>query len=376
MRRLHAPVLGRRHRGVRGQRMPSALTDETFVLDGQTIPNPLRSFVLPVWIVDQVQGDPVVYSKPQGYETVRYPLSGLVGTPQDQAATQAHNANYPNYAQTVGILDKNVTNWLNGQVVIDGNPWGAGGRGFRPGTRTGSGTWQVRGRDVLAWPEVRFAGVGWVPFHPTPGEAAQGGSGAVAVEGPGKRQSADRESTAPTRPSTSPRPPDGATRAAGGTSGSGMPPLWLTVPLVLLLLATAYVLYALWLPYDRRGRRRNDPDVRRRVLGAWQQIGERLTEIGLPATGAHTAQEIAAFGAEHVGGAVGRRLSALATLVNEVEYADRRPDTAAADAAWADCEEVEKTVRHRVPRHTRLLRLLRSAAPGRRRRRGRRSSEL
>ena len=104
--------------------IPRALTDETFVLDGQTIPNPLRSFVLPTAIVDQVQGDPVVYSKPQGYETVRYPLSGLVGTPQDQAATQAHNANYPSYAQTVSILDNNITNWLNGQVVIDGSPWG------------------------------------------------------------------------------------------------------------------------------------------------------------------------------------------------------------------------------------------------------------
>lgn len=241
--------------------------------------------------------------------------------------------------------------------------------GFRPGTRTGSGTWQVRGRDVLAWPEVRFTGVGWVPFHPTPGEATRGGSSAVAVEEPGERQRADRESTAPARPSTPPRPPDEAAPAAGGASGSGLPPLWLTVALALFLLATAYVLYALWLPYDRRSRRRNDPDVRRRVLGAWQQIVERLTEIGLPATGAHTAQEVADFGAEHVGGAVGGRLPGLATLVNEVEYAGRRPDAAAVDAAWADCDAVERTVRHRVPRRTRLLRLLRSAARGRRRRR-------
>jgi transglutaminase-like putative cysteine protease len=236
--------------------------------------------------------------------------------------------------------------------------------GFRPGTRTGSGTWQVRGRDVLAWPEVRFSGVGWVPFHPTPGEAARGGSSAVVVEEPGERQQADRESTAPTRPSTPPRTPDDAAPATGGGSGSGLPSPWLTVPLALLLLGTAYVLYALWLPYDRRRRRRNDPDVRRRVLGAWRQIVERLTEMGLPATGAHTAQEIAAFGAEHLGGAVGPRLPTLATLVNEVEYAGRRPDAAAADTAWADCEAVERTVRQRVPRRTRLLRLLRSAAPG------------
>ncbi|WP_053199543.1 DUF3488 and transglutaminase-like domain-containing protein [Streptomyces viridochromogenes] len=242
--------------------------------------------------------------------------------------------------------------------------------GFRPGTRTGPGTWQVRGRDVLAWPEVRFTDVGWVPFHPTPGEAEPGGSSAVAVERPGERQRAQGESAEPARPPTPPRTPDETAPAAGGATGSVLPPPWLTVPLALLLLATAYVLYALWLPHHRRGRRRNDPDVRRRVLGAWQQIVERLTEIGLPATGAHTAQEIAAFGAQHVGGPVGGRLPALATLVNEVEYAGRTPDSAAADAAWSQCEAVEKTVRHRVPRHIRLLRLLRSAAPGRRRPRG------
>ncbi|MFE6620218.1 transglutaminaseTgpA domain-containing protein [Streptomyces sp. NPDC057740] len=236
--------------------------------------------------------------------------------------------------------------------------------GFRPGTRTGSGTWQVRGQDVLAWPEVRFAGVGWVPFQPTPGEAAQGGSGAASAAEPEERQQGDRESTRPTPPSTPPRTPAEAA-PAGGASGAGMPPLWLTVPLTVLLLATAYVLYALWLPYRRRSGRRNGPDARHRVLGAWRQIEDRLTEIGLPATGAHTAQEIAAFGARHVGGTVGRRLPDLATLVNEVEYAGRRPDSAAADAAWSDCDALERTVRARVPHRTRLFRLLRSAAPRR-----------
>ncbi|MGW6906031.1 DUF3488 and transglutaminase-like domain-containing protein [Streptomyces sp. NPDC054940] len=241
--------------------------------------------------------------------------------------------------------------------------------GFRPGTRTGSGTWQVRGRDVLAWPEVRFSGVGWVPFHPTPGESAQGGSPAVSAKEPEERQQADRdrESAEPASPSTRPRTPGEAAHAAGSASGSG-PPVWLVVPLALLLLATAYVLYALWLPHRRRSRRRGDPDARRRVLGAWQQIVERLTEIGLPATGAHTAQEVADFGAERVGDAASGRLPALATLVNEVAYGGRTPDAAAVASAWADCDAVEETVRRRVPRRTRLLRLLRSAVPGRGRR--------
>jgi tyrosinase len=104
--------------------IPTALTDETFMLDGVAIPNPLRSFVLPVAITDQVKGDPVVYSKPANYETVRYPLSGLVGTPENQDATRLHNAKYPNYVSNVGYLNGNIINWLTGTVTIDGVAWG------------------------------------------------------------------------------------------------------------------------------------------------------------------------------------------------------------------------------------------------------------
>ncbi|MEU6349048.1 DUF3488 and transglutaminase-like domain-containing protein [Streptomyces sp. NPDC047072] len=231
--------------------------------------------------------------------------------------------------------------------------------GFRPGTRTGSGAWQVRGRDVLAWPEVRFAGVGWVPFRPTPGESTQGGPAAAAAQEPEDRRKPDGATASP-RPSASPRAPQAAAPSSGRASGSGLP-LWLAAPLALLLLVTAYVLYALWLPYRRRGRRRGDPDAGRRVLGAWQQIVERLTQLGLPDTGAHTAQEIAAFGTSRLDGTVGLRLPALATLVNEIRYGGHGPDPAAADAAWADTDAIERTVRTQLPRRTRLLHVLRDA---------------
>ena len=119
--RRAAGVLGRMQRRNRSRTaFPHALTDETFVLDGQTIPNPLRSFTLPVAIVDQVKNDPIVYSKPAGYETVRYPLSGLLGTPADQAATAAHNAQFPNYQDNVGYLNDNVATWLSGKIRVGG----------------------------------------------------------------------------------------------------------------------------------------------------------------------------------------------------------------------------------------------------------------
>lgn len=98
--------------------IPRALTDEKFELDGVIIDNPLRSFVLPAAIVDQVTGDNAIYSKPQGYETLRYPLSGLVGTPQDQATTAAHNAKFPDPDANVMTLNGNIVAWLTSPVVI------------------------------------------------------------------------------------------------------------------------------------------------------------------------------------------------------------------------------------------------------------------
>jgi tyrosinase len=59
--------------------IPSILTQEKFELDGELIDNPLRSFVLPEALSDYLPRDDRYYEKPKGYETVRYPLSGLVG---------------------------------------------------------------------------------------------------------------------------------------------------------------------------------------------------------------------------------------------------------------------------------------------------------
>lgn len=101
--------------------IPWALTRETFFFDGMEQPNPLRSFVFPVAVVENPavgSGGPD-YSKPAGYETVRYPLSGLVG-PDEIAKTKAHNAQFPDYPTCVSILDGNITTWLNGKFILGG----------------------------------------------------------------------------------------------------------------------------------------------------------------------------------------------------------------------------------------------------------------
>lgn len=108
--------------------IPRILTQEQFELDGVWIDNPLRSFTFPLPLNDDLPGDNQAYVKPAGYETVRYPLSGLVGTPEARAATAAHNAQYPNPSQNTDILNKNIVAWLNGTGPSrpGRNPGGAG----------------------------------------------------------------------------------------------------------------------------------------------------------------------------------------------------------------------------------------------------------
>lgn len=241
--------------------------------------------------------------------------------------------------------------------------------GFRSDGGTGqgggrTGATQVTGQDALAWPEVRFRGVGWVPFYPTPGHASQEGSSVPPAGQPKEREKTDRDIAERPRPSVPPEQPDEKDKHAdrsAPSADSGLP-AWVLAPLAVLLLAGAYCGYAAWAPYRTRRRRRGAPDPGRRVLGAWQQIVDRLTEIGLPATAAHTATEVAAFGVERVGGRGSEQLPALARLVNEVGYGGRVPDDAAADAAWRHVDAVERIVALTVPRRERVRRALRPRA--------------
>jgi tyrosinase len=103
------------------QGVPWALTLEHVELDGHEIDNPLRSFCLTANITDHIANDIADYSKPKGYETQRYPRSGLVG-PNDKAETEKHNRKYKDYKKCVKLLNENVSDWLTGHVVINGNP--------------------------------------------------------------------------------------------------------------------------------------------------------------------------------------------------------------------------------------------------------------
>jgi tyrosinase len=108
--------------------LPDVFTDSTYAFaDGTTIPNPLKSYTLPVAIDDLVTNEvPVpetsLYSKPAGYSTVRYPLSGLVGNATDRAATETHNAKYTDDEENTKLLNGIVVAWLTAEPYASSNP--------------------------------------------------------------------------------------------------------------------------------------------------------------------------------------------------------------------------------------------------------------
>ena len=109
--------------------------------------------------------------------------------------------------------------------------------GFTSGTPD-DGTWVVTNHDAHAWVEVWFAGIGWVPFDPTPGRGTLGGEYSFAS---GSEDAVARlrrgELAESTTPSLPPRVPDAGDLApTSETSSSRQAPSLVGVGLVLAAL--------------------------------------------------------------------------------------------------------------------------------------------
>ena len=65
--------------------------------------------------------------------------------------------------------------------------------GYTAGSRRANGTWKVTTADAHAWPELYFAGLGWIRFEPTPGGPTGQGTATVPNYGasPGPARAGD-----------------------------------------------------------------------------------------------------------------------------------------------------------------------------------------
>jgi tyrosinase len=98
-----------------GKDLPQIFLDENFTFaDGRTIKNPLRSYTLQQEVHD-MPSEQSRQDKPVGYETKRFPYSGLVGTHDDQEETKRHNAQFT-VQEGNRLLVQSLRHWLDGDA--------------------------------------------------------------------------------------------------------------------------------------------------------------------------------------------------------------------------------------------------------------------
>lgn len=195
-----------------------------------------------------------------------------------------------------------------------------------------NGLFQVTTSDAHAWPEVHFKGYGWVVFEPTiPDDVSRPNPPVEAPRVVPPQPTPQTTALAAAPPASS--QPAAATDEQGFRWNNVLSGTVVLVPALVLLvvLAAAFVVVA---KAHRRIRRRTHPDHAARVLGAWHEQLDRLTERGISPPVSLTFHEVA----EHVRGVLGDvagPLEATAELATTAIYAPEHLDQAASDRAWA-----------------------------------------
>lgn len=155
--------------------------------------------------------------------------------------------------------------------------------GFLDGKLLPDGRTEYTTDDLHAWPEMYFAGYGWVRFEPTPsirsGQAPTYTQGAGTTPSPaGPSASANPNDRAAPVPRQGRQFPD-ATIGSKGTAAHGAHPLvWLGGVLALLLLLAGP---GAWRRALRQRRLRGDQPLPRLAEGAWAELRASVLDHGL-----------------------------------------------------------------------------------------------
>lgn len=211
------------------------------------------------------------------------------------------------------------------------------------GFQAKGGTHDITAGDALAWPEVYFTGVGWVPFHPLP-QSDQ------VPKPPEQEFKPKPETSEPPPPSEAPVPTLEPTTSAPKqenvpTAGAAGPNVVVIAGAggggLVVMTLLAFILIVLIGRSKLRRRRLDTGTPADRVEGAWLEVADALRLAGRPAPEHLTAAEVSAHAATAAARIRGKhtvRLAAppideLAGVVNESTFA--RDDAASQQAEIA-----------------------------------------
>ncbi len=201
----------------------------------------------------------------------------------------------------------------------------------------------VRGQDATIWPEVYFAGAGWVPFAPTPEDATVTPPLTAEEEQEESRTEDTAGEATPTPPQRRDEPRAEQEEATGGLSAAGTVAAAGAGVLGFVLL----VLLALRLARRSRWRRAG-------VRGAWAQVLDALALTGRRPGPGDTAPDVVA----QLAPSVREEALLLATRAEAAAFAPSsspaprpgpRQPRSGSDDGWSTVRTVERSLRGTLP---------------------------
>jgi transglutaminase-like putative cysteine protease len=214
--------------------------------------------------------------------------------------------------------------------------------GFR--APAGPDGYTVRNGDVLAWPEIAVAGIGWVPLDPSgtaTASSAPSGGGLAAVTARARAQLPAPEDLRDP-PVTAPRP---ATPRGGGVAVPWTAVLSVAAGLAGLSLA-GWLVGVPAAKTARAWRRRRRPGAGA-VVGAWEEARDRLREHGVPVSGAMTVRDLATAAAPLIDRSTVEGLRRLSSAVDRALWSSSTMDGTDRVEAWAAVRAVQRGLARR-----------------------------
>lgn len=225
---------------------------------------------------------------------------------------------------------------------------------------------KVTGHDVTAWVEVPFQGIGWIPFLPTPTQTdvpqdqvpKPQTEPQPQVRQPPRSQNNENDLVTNVQiDNTRKKTTDAFVLPAWVLVvglGAGIPALLILVPLLVVSS----------LRRRRAARRRSAPRKRDAVAGAWDELLDRVGELGIATPALTTTRRRAADAVDPLlpQRADGFSIATLARRTDDAVFSGRELDDAEVNAVWAEVIATVDATRETLPRWKRVVARYRLAA--------------
>jgi transglutaminase-like putative cysteine protease len=198
--------------------------------------------------------------------------------------------------------------------------------GFTPPPADNRGVIFVRGADARVWAEVLFEGVGWMPFTATPSDDGKASS---SIGFGGQPVVELREAPASEQTPVSPPVQVAGPAIANSPNSSQINVRSVLIVVLLSLLLVGIGFGGVVLMKRRQTARRRAATPRQSVIGAWQDVLDRLAEAGIRGTSLMTVEEVVQCAEES-----SAALTGLYRPINRALYSDAEITETEREQAW------------------------------------------